>query len=766
MDKWLKDTLQLCNDLGYRTIPNRNGRVLPFGDGETYEPKDFKNCSDFFSIALDDVILLDYDGNHGDVMSVGELEDVLDLFEMPTLVQSNEEGDSLHWLFKLPEGVDPSTLAHSADGYWQNIDIKRGNQLMHIKEGKTLTLVRKDELDVAPAALIEALTRKVGEREDLGDFAGLLEPDISEDRIVEILGKLDPDVGAVDWLNVGHALFEWDDQRGLALWDQWSKGGDKYKDGECERRWDRMEHGGGTGVGTLFYMEKSADFETDSEALEKLITKINNSDEKAIRLDLSKEVRKLDLDSFERERVAQTIKGRIKALTGVTMPIADCRGLIAPRVLEGELTNDFPKPKWCENWVYVNANNSFINVDTGEELSSSGFDLTHGRQVPVTENGGKPRASRFVADHGFIGVCSHCEYLPFEAAKVIERRGGNVLNTFDHGSVPAADAEYTERGKWAIQKVRRHLLLLCNEVETDAELLEQWFAWQVQYTGRKLMFAPLICSIQGVGKSILEVMLRGVIGSVNVGTVSPQEVKREFNPWATGVSVNVLNELKINGTNRHEISNSLKPLISDDHIMINKKGVSQYQTRNTTNYIAFSNYDDAVPMDDTDRRWWVIKVALNHIDDLERAVGQTPDKYFSELLEAVRECGQLRKYFEDYQITDEFASMVRAPESQYKDDMIRLEDSRTTWLQDIKDIIEDGETELVTEEVLSISALMEAVNAIAFGYDNITHKELSAIIRRLGYHPSSSRILVDGVKTRFWVKKQLSLEEIKTKLDL
>ena len=131
-----------------------------------------------------------------------------------------------------------------------------------------------------------------------------------------------------------------------------------------------------------------------------------------------------------------------------------------------------------------------------------------------------------------------------------------------------------------------------------------------------MLWSPIIQGIQGVGKSFFGTLLRLVLGNMNVGTVSPSQAISNFNGWATGVMVNILEELRISGKNRHEVSNAIKPLITDTYIQINEKSVKAYSALNTTNYIAFTNFKDALPMTEGDRRWWMIYCPIENLNDI------------------------------------------------------------------------------------------------------------------------------------------------------
>ena len=158
-----------------------------------------------------------------------------------------------------------------------------------------------------------------------------------------------------------------------------------------------------------------------------------------------------------------------------------------------------------------------------------------------------------------------------------------------------------------------------------------------------------------MGKSFFGELLRYCLGDSNVGTVSSSQVISNFNSWATGVCVNVLEELRIKGKNRYQVINSLKPLITDRMIQINEKGVKQYTTYNTTNYICFTNHKDAIPIDKDDRRWWIIFVPINSLDEMSNILNEDVKTYFPKLFDSMRNnhC-EIRKWLLEYEISNEF----------------------------------------------------------------------------------------------------------------
>ena len=57
------------------------------------------------------------------------------------------------------------------------------------------------------------------------------------------------------WIMVGQTLHELDESL-LDVWDEWSKQSDKYRDGECHKRWLSFNKGGGRGLGSLIHAAK------------------------------------------------------------------------------------------------------------------------------------------------------------------------------------------------------------------------------------------------------------------------------------------------------------------------------------------------------------------------------------------------------------------------------------------------------------------------------------------------------------------------------
>jgi hypothetical protein len=570
-----------------------------------------------------------------------------------------------------------------------------------------------------------------------------------------MLDKLDPGMGHDEWVKVGMALHDWDPLLGLEIWETWSQGGGNYVEDETEKRWRSFTSGDGVTLGTISYMVKEVDFDTEEGIINGYMNRINDANEKEIKLSICPSIRKQTLSPEGLEKLAVKIQRQIRMITATKLPISVCRDMISPKLLAG----DRLVPKWCNEWVYVNSHRSYFDIDSRQAHKTEAFNLINTHKVPGGRDGGLMSASAYATITGDIKVLNSVAYLPMTEEAICDVNGSSVMNSFNPKTVPEVAEEYTEEGLEAIRRVKKHIKFVCSTDE-NVDLLTQWLAHQVQYPGRKILWSPLIQSIPGTGKSFFAVLLRAALGVVNVGTVSPNQVSSDFNEWATNVSVNILEELRVQGHNRYEAVNALKPLITDDMIQINDKGIRPFMTLNTANYICFTNAKDALPLDENDRRWWIIFIPINNLNEFEKRVGEDVKTYFPNLFDAVRRNGaELRKWFLEYDITEEFKNIKQAPMTSHKLMMVATEDASIEGLSEVKDIIQKG-GKYFNSECVSTSDLFGEVLFEHPEIDIKTNKQ-AYILKKLGFQKMPGKIKIDGKGMRIWVSKEMTNNEVR-----
>jgi len=717
-------------------------------------------------------LVIDVDPRNGGDVSFEYLKKNLNIDLQPA-VRTPRGG--FHVYLKIPEKYQNKKLKKNIEPEYKGIDFLSVNHYCVIPTSSTEIGVYCWEDDIfgefhqieASEQLLSLLLIKNNNNStDLGDFEELLDQQSywSIEKIQEMLIKLDPSMGNDEWVKVGMALHNWDNEKGLELWENWSKDGDNYSPDQTEKRWKSFDNTGGVTLGTVNHMTKIVDFDETQEKVNTYINRIKYATEKILEFELVPEIKKENFCKLNKEKIAKSIQDRHKDLSDVKLPIQNIRNMLSNSdIVKGHFINDEDVPEWCADWIYVNTHMGFMNIKTLVLHKSEAFNVENGKYVPSSENGTKPSATKYISDRGFIEKADSIAYFPNNTNILCNIGGKKVLNSFNPRTIPVESKTFTSKGIDSIKIIKTHIKLLCT-TDADSYIFTQWLAHQIQFPGKQILWSPVIQSIEGVGKSFFGELLRAVLGDVNVGVVSPGQVTSDNNGWAVGRIVNVLEELRVKGHNRYEAVNALKPLITDRMIQVTDKWVTSHMAYNTTNYICCTNYKDSLPLGENDRRWWVIFAQIESLKELKDYVGEDTKTYFPKLFSAVRNNGtEIRKWLLEYKITDEFLNTKQAPMTDHKQTMIATENASCEGLTEIKDLIEKG-GKYYNKDIISSSDLFDAV---LYDYPDLDFKtkQRNIVLKRLGYMALPSPMTIDGKTRRMWSKKVIDSKKVRQLLN-
>ena len=568
-------------------------------------------------------------------------------------------------------------------------------------------------------------------------------PPISDWDLERVEIELLPYIGDIEqydqWLQLGMALHhqgrgaeEW-----MELWDQVSRETGSYNRRELESKWDSFSEQRGTGggaitlasiikkVGEVKKAEQQKTFDkykqliVDETDLEKLKTVVVDS----IKAELA-------LDHLSRNVLAGILKTKFKDL-GFPISIGDAKGLIKPKIHEGV-------PEWLGDWVYVTSIDRFFNVTTKRRVSQQGFAAMYNRFT------GDDSAATLALDLFRIPTPDKIIYLPM-ADDMFDLDGVPCVNEYNRNSAPDMPVKLSQADLDAIDTVLNHLNMILVE-ENSVDIMVSWMAFNAQNPGVKVRWSPLIKGIEGDGKSVLGNLMMGVMGIVNVGIVSPSVLQTGFTKWASGRCINVLEEIRMVGHNRHDVLNTIKPYITNDQVTIHPKGFDEYVAPNTVNYIAFTNHHDALPLEDTDRRWWVQFTPFNSQEDLAAVADSN---YFSKLFSAIRDHAPgLRKWLLEYKLSPFFNPKGQAPASIAKNQMVSLNVSDDFTI--VKDLLLEGGYGF-NDQILSSRHL---TTALSFVEDIEVPKTilLNKMLMKLGYSTLGHSVKWEGKACTIWLK--------------
>ena len=150
--------------------------------------------------------------------------------------------------------------------------------------------------------------------------------------------------------------------------------------------------------------------------------------------------------------------------------------------------------------------------------------------------------------------------------------------------------------------------LLSDPVERGAFL--DWLAHLEQRPGELPHYGWLhIASHTGTGRNWLASVLSRVWrGYVAPNVDLPTLLDSQFNGQLAGRVLAIVDEVQEGaGDNPYRHTNRLKSLVNAEYRELNPKFGRQYREHNSCRWLVFSNHDNALPMNDTDRRWRVVR---------------------------------------------------------------------------------------------------------------------------------------------------------------
>jgi hypothetical protein len=469
------------------------------------------------------------------------------------------------------------------------------------------------------------------------------------------------------------------------------------------------------------------------------------------------------IDPINRDGAVDIAQKRFREITGTSVSKQVVRDAMKPAaVARAERPGGAGMEPWCAPYVWCKADDLFINTVTQEAVSTQSFNAAHGRDVKgrwLSEEGFQLSASQVALQEIQIDVVSRRMYLPW-AEQRFSKDGLDFLNSYR----PISGGRAAWQGHAVVGALSTHLLNLCGTA--SAAHLTRYLAYCVQNPGRKIRHSILIKGTEGDGKSLIGNVLELILGQANVGKVSPKVLNSDFNSWAEGHCVCIIEELRMVGHNRYDVANALKEYHTNDTVVIHRKGKDSYVVYNTQNYLCFTNFADAVPLNDSDRRYHVIfSPFVDHADLL--AAGMDAN-YFDQLFTLIRDnVDVLRGWLMDVDLTG-FDPNGRAPDSDAKRAMVAAAEHEVD--QAIRELIDAG-TVGVSREVVSVPHLRAALEALTMSGSDVEvpdKRGVSVVLGRMGYLSCGAATSWHGQDYRTWVRdvtKVSNRSEIRRLLD-
>jgi len=602
----------------------------------------------------------------------------------------------------------------------------------------------------------------VVDESDDDDFTRDLPLNMSDDEVKGLLFAYPAEPLAYDdWLKVGQALHHQyiGSDVGFDLWVEWSALSSKHDFSKMRKKYNSFGKWSGVRVtmaSVAWHVKQQGG--VVASVFDTLRTEAQGAKGYSDYLALKKRICAMN-DSVLHDDMRSTLAADIVAACGKEIGLskseikkAFCFGGGGKVEKSGDTVAALPD--WLTDWVYVEKLCEFANTRLNYSIKREAFNAKYNRIIEVKN------AEKLASDYALID----CELLT-----VVDKMYWPAVGvTFEYDNKLMLNA-YVESGykalaindtnKHAIDLFLAHInnLLVC---EREQRILLDWLAYVVQNAGKRINWAILLQGAQGTGKSYFAKILEWVLGS-NAKSLDPSALGERFTGWAHGAVVNIVEEIRIKGDDKWRIMDRLKPFITNSMIQIEEKGRDHRTVPNFTNYLLLTNYKDALPITNDDRRFCVMYGRIQNESELFDYFGGRDEagEYFENLFrESELHAGAIKTYLLTRAISEDFKASGRAPDTQSRQAMIQATISPEQC--SVEDLINKHECGVVNGRILDVTWF----KSLCEGEGDVLpqSRTLAHILNDMGYQQITGR-RIKIKKTRenhyIWFKAKKGVDE-------
>lgn len=584
--------------------------------------------------------------------------------------------------------------------------------------------------------------------DECGSF-GYLKPktELSSEHVAHMLDSLDPDCARGTWVVVGAGLKHQFGEEGFDLWDNWSQGGDKYPGlADMQSQWKSLRENPSREAVTIrsvMHLAREAGWEDRALAdqeFNSLKNWINAVDRSALFAEAPKKIAESPvLSHLERKRLivhlADVMRGK-----GEKLAVSDLKKAV--QLEKQKLMADADLPKWAKDWVYVARWNEFFKLGSEVGRPPEVLNSLYSRELMTEDEENRAKPSMMPTDYLLNVVkVSRIEgyaYRPDNPSQFVREGKGRYANTYQKPNY-----ELDEKGAAAAAAVLKEHLELLVEEPAYREILLDWMAFQIQHPGKKILWAVLMQSAQGAGKSLLYALMESLLGIQNTAVLEATTLlESPFSSWATGNQLVCVEELYPTTHARNEAAERLKSYITGERVEVHMKGKEPYLVTNVTNYLLLTNHVDAVRLSPSERRYFVIHSRLQTKEQVEKV---PMDHYKRFIEEVVKKPGAVASWLKRRDLSAfDPNSVVR---TKYFFDT--CEAGRSSLDLSIEAAIADS-SRFVTEGCVSLTHLKEKLRLDGGGKAGLSG--VMAVLRQQGYI-SRGQVRYKGERVALWMKK-------------
>lgn len=329
----------------------------------------------------------------------------------------------------------------------------------------------------------------------------------------------------------------------------------------------------------------------------------------------------------------------------------------------GEIMDVETQRQYFNGCVYISDNHRVL-TPKGELLRPEQFKTWYGGyEFLMSRDGTKPSRNAFEAfTENRAFAFPKVKGTIFRPKEMPGRIIDNHVNVYFPQRIDAVEGD-----------VSRFLDLLVKQLpnERDRLILTCFMASLVQNIGTKFNWAPVLQGAPGNGKTFVAKCLEHAVSATYTHSPAAEDLANPFNSYLENKILIIVEEIHMSG--KREILDTLKPLITNDRVEIQPKGVDKKMVDNIANWFFCTNYKDAILKTKDDRRYSMFFTAQQSVADIERC--GMGGNYWPDMWKWAKGGGfsHITHYLMNYNIPPSYdpADMChRAPETSYTDEAI------------------------------------------------------------------------------------------------
>ena len=660
------------------------------------------------------------------------------------LIQNTVSGGS-HYAFKIEDDIEvlQQTNALGVKGFDLRVSEKgwicTGNNYNSDNctfADNIIAALYSGDLVSLPITAVNLLpTKKIviedDEDNDLMDIVSSQVLDLSNDEVESYVSRL-PFMYAEDqdlWFRVGMAInhqtkgsdFGWE------VFNEFSKQSpDNYNEEANFRRWQSFSNRPSSGVTFASIIKYVRDHEVDQvneeaeSKFEELVTAFKMVNDYSELKEYGQKVAAANLDTIDMGRIASLIQNRAIELTGAKITLPNVKKLLKKIHINKKTDGDF-----IEHYVFRTDTAEYFNTNNKTSIGPRAFDIKHSRETPTDNDGERQTATMFTSN------TITCVDLPMYAPMfnlTFNHEGLDCVNTYSKTNLDAVEGDGVVAGR-----LIKHIAHLLPDAKEQAIVIN-YLAHNVQHPGTKLQWGIVLQGVQGDGKTLLAELMQLVMGLRNIRILNAKTLEGNFTDWSVGQCMTFIEEIKLDGKQKYEVLNSIKPYITNEVIEVHPKGSKPHVALNTSNYFALTNYQDAIPIDSKDRRYCVLFSQWQSSEKLAK-FEEDNKGYYPSLYKAIRDSPEeLLYWLLNHEIPQSFYDTKRAPHTKAKELMKHL--AKPDGFLAVEDAIVKFERDTINNEWVNSTELYKlSTDGFEDDAKNFPAKAaLKHILEDMGYH--------------------------------